>query len=182
MFKNLFNVASKRQPLFRVNKRFNSNAITAKKPITINRTLPDPLTAKKKNKPRKFAIGLLYIAGMYAGAELIFNNERSDNASVNNTLLELRRNKKFRDLLGNNIRLDGFIVPWIYGTLNQVKGNVDIYFYVIGTKNKRAKVFFKAEKQPDELNFNVVHWYFYLEDEPDIKYDIYNGDASKIPI
>ena len=119
---------------------------------------------------------------MYVGAELIFNNERSDNPSVNNTLLELRRNKKFRDLLGNNIRLDGTIVPWISGTLNQVKGDVDISFYVIGNKNKRAKVFFKAEKNADEMNFRIVHWYFYLEDEPDVKYDLYNGDESKVPI
>lgn len=182
MIRNLFNSVAKRQPLFRVTKRFNANAIAAKKPITINRELPDPIARKQKNKPRNFFIGALYIGGMYVGAELIFNNERSDNPSVNNTLLELRRNKKFRDLLGNNIRLDGTIIPWISGTLNQVKGDVDISFYVIGNKNRRAKVFFKAEKNADELNFRIVHWYFYLEDEPDVKYDLYNGDESKVPI
>jgi len=183
MFKYISNALIKKQTSTGLMaKRFNAKIINAKKPITINRELPDPIAMKGRNKPKKILLSSLYIAGLWIGAELIFNNERCDNASVNNTLLELRRNKKYRELLGNNIRLDGTFVPWVYGTLNQVKGDVDIQFFVVGNKDKKAKVFFKAQKTPDELHFNIVHWYFHLVDEPDVKYDLFNGDLNKRPL
>lgn len=169
-------------------KRYNINGLIARRsyasavvkqtPKVINRNLPDPESLRLKRKPKRIAYTGLYIVGLWVFAELIFNNERSDNASVNNTLLELRRNKEFRDILGNNIRLDGLIIPWIYGTMNQVEGNVDIHFDVVGTKNKKATVFFKAEREANEMNFNIVHWYFTLVDQPDVKYDLMGGQKN----
>ena len=158
--------------------RSYASAVVKQTPKVINRELPDPEALRLKSKPKKIAYAGLYVVGIWIFAKLIFNNERSDNASVNNTLLDLRRNKEFRDILGNNIRLNGFVVPWIYGTMNQVEGNVDIHFDVIGTKNKKATVFFKAQREADELNFSIVHWFFTLHDQPDIKYDLMGGQKN----
>lgn len=147
------------------------------KKMTIDRELPDP--TKKRRKGTHPAAILLYAAVIYIAAELIFNYERMNNASVNNSLLELRRDLKARDLLGSNIKLYG-IYPWIFGDMQQVKGHVDISFKVIGSKGHVGVVKFKAGRELNELNFTIEEWSLTMEENPEETLDIlqFSGDNN----
>ncbi|XBW35234.1 hypothetical protein QEN19_000797 [Hanseniaspora menglaensis] len=135
--------------------------ISSKK-MTVDRKLPDP--TKNKRKGTHPVTILLYLGVIYISAELIFNYERINNASVNNSLLELRRAPEARELLGSNIKLYG-LYPWIFGDIQQVKGHVDITFKVIGNKDRVGVVVFKASRELNELNFVIDEWKLTMEDD-----------------
>ena len=161
----------------------NKHSIQAKpshisdKKMTIERELPDPTKQRRKGThPVTF---LLYLGVIYISAELIFNYERMNNTSVNNSLLELRRDPEARKLLGSNIKLYG-LYPWIYGEIQQVKGNVDIWFKVTGNTGRVGVVKFKAMRELNELNFVITEWKMTMEDNENDSLDIlkFNGDEN----
>ena len=63
----------------------------------------------------------------------IFNYQKTSSSVVSSTLYALRTNPRAREVLGDEIYFrDRF--PWIWGTLNQLHGKIDIGFGVKGTK------------------------------------------------
>lgn len=63
----------------------------------------------------------------------IFNYEKANSSVVTSTLYALRKNPDARRLLGDEIYF-AHNIPWIWGTINQLHGNVDISFSVRGTR------------------------------------------------
>ena len=77
----------------------------------------------------------IFIAILTASTLGIFNYQKASSSIVNSTLYALRTSPQARELLGSEIYFRDK-VPWIWGTLNQLHGNIDIGFGVKGTKGK----------------------------------------------
>ncbi|PVH18333.1 uncharacterized protein CXQ87_001256 [Candidozyma duobushaemuli] len=104
-----------------------SDTLVRSIPVSVERELPDPFKKKKQNRRYFWA----YAVGTTLSCVLIFNYEKTRSPIVNSVLYCLRRSEHAKAALGPNI---GFASswPWIWGTLNTVKGNIDITFQVKG--------------------------------------------------
>lgn len=63
----------------------------------------------------------------------IFNYQKSNSSVVSSTMYSLRTNEEARRLLGDEIYFAQSI-PWIWGSIDQVHGRIDISFKVKGTR------------------------------------------------
>ncbi|EDO17888.1 hypothetical protein Kpol_1043p79 [Vanderwaltozyma polyspora DSM 70294] len=133
-----------------VNKNVNDEL---KKPLRIERELPDPTKDKYKQR-----IGFAaFVIAVGSSLALIFNYEKTESPIVVNTLYYLRRSPRTRELLGDNIEFDG-IIPWVYGELNQVAGNVNIKFHIKGSNNVSGTVKLIADRKNREEEFLIHQW------------------------
>lgn len=80
----------------------------------------------------------------------IFNYQKSSSSVVSSTLYALRKSPQAREILGSEIYFASKI-PWISGTMDQLHGEIDISFWVKGTKG-RAKMRFRSVR-PDRLSY-----------------------------
>lgn len=107
-----------------------------------DRELPSLASLQRSPLLRSIPIFLVIIA---ASAAAIFNYQKSSSSVVQSALYALRTSPKAQELLGNEIYF-GSKVPWIWGTINQLHGKVDISFSVAGTKEK-ATMKFRCERR-----------------------------------
>lgn len=105
------------------------------RPLRIDRDLPDPTKDKIKNRAQLGAFAIAICASL----AMIFNYEKTQSPIVSNSLYHMRRSQSIREILGDNIDFDG-LTPWVFGTLNQVAGKVNISFYIKGSKNVQGVV------------------------------------------
>ncbi|RKP38480.1 cytochrome oxidase assembly protein 1, partial [Dimargaris cristalligena] len=98
-------------------------------PLHIERELPE---IKTNNKLRYFgtAVGLAIWVGGMAWA---FNYQRLCSAAVTSTLFVTRHHPVAIEALGEPIAFESGW-PWISGTINQLKGIVEISMRIRGTK------------------------------------------------
>lgn len=75
----------------------------------------------------------LFILAITFSSLAIFNYQKSSSSVVSSTLYALRVNEKARQILGDEIYFRSK-VPWIRGEMNQLKGIIDVAFWVKGTK------------------------------------------------
>lgn len=123
------------------------------KPLRIDRELPDPRTDRTK-----MAAGFFLFSGiMVTALAVIFNYEKTENPIISTTLYQLRRSDLTRNLLGENIEFDGMI-PWVYGKLNPVAGQVNIRFYIKGDKNKSGEIKLVADRANRNQEFLIHEW------------------------
>ena len=86
----------------------------------------------------------LFAVILIASAAAIFNYQKSSSSVVQSSLYALRTSDRARELLGEEIYF-GSRIPWIWGTIDQLHGKIDIRFSVAGTKD-RGLMRFKSER------------------------------------
>jgi cytochrome c oxidase assembly factor 1 len=137
----LRNLLSKTQPLQR------RTLIAAPKPDSgplmerrSDRALP-PLVS-----PHRWLRTLpIFGAIMVACTLAIFNYQKSNSSVVSSALYSLRTNEEARAILGDEIYFAQQL-PWIWGSIDQVHGNIDVSFMVKGSKGK-AMMRFKSVRR-----------------------------------
>jgi cytochrome c oxidase assembly factor 1 len=75
----------------------------------------------------------------------IFNYQKSNSSVVNSALYSLRTNEEARRILGDEVYFAQQL-PWIWGSIDQVHGNIDVSFMVKGTKGKAMMRFRSVRK------------------------------------
>lgn len=96
----------------------------------------------------------LVIVGLSSLA--IFNYQKLSSPTVASTLYALRTSNRAREYLGDEIYFAQQI-PWISGTLNQLRGQIDIRFKVKGTKNEGVMRFVSFRPGPKAM-FETTEW------------------------
>ncbi|QEU59275.1 Coa1 [Kluyveromyces lactis] len=134
------------------------------RPMRIDRELPDP--TKDVNKRRLQFVGFIVL--MTSALAMIFNYEKTQSPVISNTLYHMRRSPKIREVLGDQIDFDG-LVPWVSGELNQVAGNVNIKFYLKGSKGTVGEVRLVADRENQHQEFFIHEWSVKVDDK---KYDL----------
>jgi cytochrome c oxidase assembly factor 1 len=95
-----------------------------------DRALP-PLSS-----PNRWLRTLPVFAAIMAACTLaIFNYQKSNSSVVSSALYSLRTNEEARRILGDEVYFAQQL-PWIWGSIDQVHGNIDVSFMVKGTKGK----------------------------------------------
>lgn len=83
---------------------------------------------------------------LVAGSTIaIFNYQKSNSSAVNSTLYALRTSDEARRVLGDEIYFASRI-PYIWGTIDQLHGHIDIQFSVKGTREKALMKFKSVRK------------------------------------
>ena len=154
------------------NVRHNSISATTNnnKPLRVDRELPDPTREQKK----LIASFILFGGIMVTTLAVIFNYEKTENAIVTNTLYQLRRSEKIKDLIGENIEFDG-LIPWIYGQLNPMAGKINIRFYIKGNKNKSGEIRLVADRANKDQEFLIHEWSLTVDGQ---QFDLLEENAS----
>lgn len=156
------------------NARYNSTStpstIKYGKPLRIDRELPDPTKEQRK----LMASFILFGGIMVTALAVIFNYEKTENAIVTNTLYQLRRSEKIRDLIGENIEFDG-LIPWVYGQLNPMAGKVNIRFYIKGNKNKSGEIKLVADRSNKDQEFLIHEWSLTVDEQ---QFDLLEENSS----
>lgn len=97
-----------------------------------------------------------------ASAIAFFNYQKASSSTVSSILYALRTNPAARELLGDEIYFASQ-VPWISGDMSQLQGNIDITFWVKGTKGA-AKTRFVARRKEKRGTFTTHEWSLSTED------------------
>ncbi|KAL7748814.1 cytochrome oxidase assembly protein 1 [Sorochytrium milnesiophthora] len=129
--------------------------------VSTNPTMSLP---KQTRKPQSGTItmrqavgGLAFTGAMYGLLEWFWNIQRKKNSVMDSLLFQLRNSDTLREELGNRIDLSGW--QWIHGTINQVKGLVDISFDIEGSKGRAATVSVKMVRSREHVNKWVTQSY-----------------------
>lgn len=86
---------------------------------------------------------------------------------MNSILYALRTNPAVRELLGDEIYFASKL-PWIHGELNPLQGNIDIHFWVKGTKGMALTKFVSVRKRRDGY-FETLEWSLKTQDGREIQ-------------
>ena len=117
----------------------------------------------------------------------IFNYQKMSSPVIASTLYALRTSPKARALLGDEIYFNRQI-PWIHGTMNQLHGNIDIWFTVRGSKGV-ATMRFASNRPTSRGMFETTEWSLQSEggewidllEEGDPFRDLLGDDALPVP-
>ncbi|RPA85433.1 DUF1783-domain-containing protein [Ascobolus immersus RN42] len=104
------------------------------------RPLPDP------NRPRRLFLMSIpaFLVVLIGSGAVIFNYQKSSSSVTTSTLYAVRTNPKAREALGPEIGFKEYL-PWIWGTVDQLHGIIDIQYKVRGKKDW-GWVVFKSER------------------------------------
>lgn len=86
----------------------------------------------------------------------IFNYQKLSSPTVASTLYALRTSPAAREYLGDEIYFYHQI-PWISGTMNQLRGTIDISFRVRGSRNEGVMRFVSFRPGPKAM-FETTEW------------------------
>lgn len=98
----------------------------------------------------------IFLVAMVACSLAIFNYQKSNSSVVASTLFALRKHPQARAILGDEIYF-AHQIPWIWGTISQLQGHIDIAFRVKGTRGK-AMMKFKSERKSKMGFFKTTEW------------------------
>lgn len=98
----------------------------------------------------------IFVALVTACAVAIFNYQKMSSPVIASTLYALRVNSRARALLGDEIYFRQQI-PWIHGEMNQLRGRIDIWFDVKGSKGTATMRFASNRKTP-RGTFETTEW------------------------
>jgi cytochrome c oxidase assembly factor 1 len=127
-----------------------------------DRALPDISTQRSSPLLRSIPLFLIIIA---ASTAAIFNYQKSSSSVVQSTLYALRVSHAAREVLGEEIYFAGK-VPWIWGSIDQLHGRVDISFKVKGTKGA-GMMRFRSVRKPRKGYVSTTHSSFSLVNDDD---------------
>ncbi|KAK7511179.1 cytochrome oxidase complex assembly protein [Phyllosticta citriasiana] len=106
---------------------------------------------------RRWMYTLPLFALVVGGSTLaIFNYQKQTSSVVEATLYALRTNPRVREALGPEIYFASK-VPWIWGTIDQVHGKVDIEYKVKG-RRQQGTVRFVSLRKDKKGFFETVQW------------------------
>lgn len=120
--------------------------------VSVDRELPDPFAFRKQNYYYFTCYGL----GVFLACVFIFNYEKTSSPVITSAMYFLRRSNLAVNALGDDITF-AYQWPWIWGTLNTVKGDVDIEFDVKGSKNS-AVLYLQANRESKQEQFKIRKW------------------------
>ncbi|ETS78765.1 hypothetical protein PFICI_08618 [Pestalotiopsis fici W106-1] len=86
----------------------------------------------------------------------IFNYQKMSSPTVASTMYALRTSQRAREYLGDEIYFAQQI-PWISGTMNQLRGVIDISFRVRGSRNEGVMRFCSFRPGPKAM-FETTEW------------------------
>lgn len=155
----------------RLNSSTSSQVPPYRPPVTVDREFPDPFKAKKQNRRYFLAYGI----GVTLACVVIFNYEKTTSPIINSVMYFLRRSENAKQLLGEDIGFK-YSWPWIWGTLNTVRGDIDIEFAVQGSQNS-GKLKLKASRESKLHPFDIHHWILQINDAQKTQIDLLE-DAS----
>ena len=101
----------------------------------------------------------IFMAIIGGSSLAIFNYQKSSSSVVSSTLYALRTSPAAREVLGDEIYFAQKI-PWISGVMNQLKGHIDISFWVQGTQGK-GKMRFKSVR-PNRMGYVRMIFSFFF--------------------
>jgi cytochrome c oxidase assembly factor 1 len=87
----------------------------------------------------------IFAAVMAACTLAIFNYQKSNSSVVSSALYSLRTNDEARRILGDEVYFAQQL-PWIWGSIDQVHGRIDVSFMVKGTRGKAMMRFVSERK------------------------------------
>jgi cytochrome c oxidase assembly factor 1 len=87
----------------------------------------------------------VFVAIMVGSTLAIFNYQKSNSSVVSSALYSLRTNDEARRILGDEVYFAQQL-PWIWGSIDQVHGKIDVSFMVKGTKGKAMMRFTSVRK------------------------------------
>lgn len=120
---------------------------------------------------RTFPIFVVIIA---ISSLAIFNYQKLSSPTVASTLYALRTSRKAREYLGDEIYFAQQI-PWISGTMNQLRGHIDISFKVKGSRNEGVMRFVSFRPGPKAM-FETTEWS--LETKDGEKIDLLSAEGG----
>ncbi|KAJ1968030.1 cytochrome oxidase assembly protein 1 [Dispira parvispora] len=111
-------------------RNLSTTTTPSSRPLRIERPLPE----LKNRRALKYLLTGVALVVWVAGTALAFNYQRQCSSAVTNTLFVVRYHPEVVELLGSPITFEhGW--PWISGTINQLKGRVEISFRIKGPRN-----------------------------------------------
>ncbi|CEI91568.1 hypothetical protein G6F70_002134 [Rhizopus microsporus] len=115
----------------------------ASKTVVVDRQLPSPSPPSRK---RWIWAGAGVGAVVWAvGLGAALNHQRLSSSVVHGTLFTVKYDPRVIALVGDRVNYaDKW--PWIGGTVNHLKGKVDITFDIKGSSNERARVHFVSRR------------------------------------
>ncbi|CAO3634410.1 unnamed protein product [Cunninghamella blakesleeana] len=111
----------------------------------INRDLP-PAPSQKSRRPLYIGGAIIGTAVWIVGLSSALNYQRLSSSVVSGTLFMVRYDPRVIELVGDNVDYADYW-PWIGGTVNHLKGKVDISFDITGSKGERAQVKFTSQRR-----------------------------------
>ncbi|ORZ18167.1 cytochrome oxidase complex assembly protein 1-domain-containing protein [Absidia repens] len=110
----------------------------------VDRALPSAPT--KSRRPWYIGGAIVGTLVWVVGLSSALNYQRLSSSVVSGTLFMVRYDPRVIDLVGDKVDYaDAW--PWISGTVNHLKGKVNIAFDVTGTKGERARVRFSSQRR-----------------------------------
>jgi len=125
----------------------------------------------EKNGMKWVATIPVFVAVLVSCALAIFNYQKSSSSVVSSAMYALRTSPKAREYLGDEIYF-AHKMPWIWGKMNQLHGEIDIHFEVKGTKNS-GTMRFKSFRATRMGVFETTEWS--LEMKNGEKLDLLDG-------
>ncbi|KAI9243514.1 cytochrome oxidase complex assembly protein 1-domain-containing protein [Sporodiniella umbellata] len=128
----------------------------ASRTVVVERELPGPPPPSRK---RWIWAGAGVGAVVWAvGLGAALNHQRLSSSVVQGTLFTVRYDPRVIELVGDKVNYaDEW--PWISGSVNHLKGQIDISFDVKGARGERAEVHFVSRRTGHEwktIQFSVV--------------------------
>ncbi|CAO3693839.1 unnamed protein product [Umbelopsis ramanniana] len=119
------------------------------------RSLPK---AAPRRTPLLVGAGIVGVSLWIGGLSYAMNYQRQSSSVVHGTLFTVRYDPRVRALLGENVGYaDSW--AWIDGSVNHLKGQVNIKFDIKGDNGQKAKVHFASRRDGNQwqtLVFSVV--------------------------
>lgn len=138
-----------------------------------NRALPNINTARNKwlyTLP-------LFLFTITGTALAFFNYQKASSSTVSSILYALRTSPTARELLGDEVYFASQ-VPWVRGQMNQLHGNIEIEFWVKGTR-AQGQTRFVARRREKRGPFKTEEWSLKMADGKVIQLLNEAGDGGK---
>ncbi|CAG8498841.1 10183_t:CDS:2 [Paraglomus occultum] len=131
---------------------------------TSTRTIrkPRPLPEIKNNTPKYIAFGLVGVSFWAAFITIAFNHQRQASSIVKNSIFHVRYDQEAKEVLGDNIDFASSW-PWISGSVNHLKGKINISYDVKGSKGK-GRVHFHSVRRGYDQRWEVLEFSLTSED------------------
>ncbi len=149
-------------------RRDTDGAETEPRTSTVRRRpLTQPTAHQCSSAPPRFSRQVVYSFPFFALAMALaiigfFNFQKQESSVVSSTLYALRTNPLVRQELGNEIYFASRF-PWIRGEINQMRGLIDIEFWVKGTKSS-GQVSLKCKRRGRNGYYVTSEWSLTMED------------------
>eukprot|EP00834_Sanchytrium_tribonematis_P006527 NODE_489_length_6860_cov_1.209289.p6 type:complete len:142 gc:universal NODE_489_length_6860_cov_1.209289:5882-5457(-) len=107
------------------------------------------------------ATGTLYFSTLY-----FRNQQRAESSLTNSVMLAIKNDEELKNVLGKNIRIGGWLFPWVDGVVNSVKGIYDVDFKVKGDDDELSMKVVMT-RVPNSSLWRLRYW---TASNPDVRF------------